>query len=594
MVPGAEYEVGYTVIGGDENTIVRVMNVGTYLSVTVEPETSSTGHIVICIQPGADNDDNEYHSSLALVVSVSDGRNNSVMKSLNISEGVVKSVLDTYVVDAVAGTFSVQLNVNLDYDILIPESATWLSLAPASKAAMRVDEIEFAVETNYGDTFRVSDVYLTNTSGKVIGSFAVFQRAINADWEIDFVDSFMKQLCTDAFDTNEDGILTYEEAAFVTDLSLMKDYTSTILFKTAPTHFNELKHFKSVRNIPDNMFYGCENLKSVTLPSGLTEIGARAFMDCKSLENIIFPMSLAVIGNHAFYNTGIKGESVRIEDETVVALTIPASVTVIGDSAFKSCKNLHAVRMMSEVPCTCTTAFGTNTEIYVPDGCYEQYMSAWDGNYYWHILGPRLITIDGYPDDWDAIDPSLVSVAECDADAFYTALHVFKVYADQDYLYAYVEYDVEMVDFSIVPFHLFFNSDGDSSTGGYLGGMFLTADCDIMLEGFTYMDGYPCMWDPCVAVWTGDNGEDGWMWDVYFAENSGLSVSAGEEGKLEMRIELRCLEDIGFPLADRFSVSAEIECNWETVGLLPNAPATADNFRGAADKLEVVINYESK
>ena len=429
---------------------------------------------------------------------------------------------------------------------------------------------------------------------------------INADWEIDFVDSFMKQLCTDAFDTNEDGILTYEEAAFVTDLSLMKDYTSTILFKTAPTHFNELKHFKSVRNIPDNMFYGCNNLKSVTLPSGLTEIGARAFMDCKSLENIIFPMSLAVIGNHAFYNTGIKGESVRIEDETVVALTIPASVTVIGDSAFKSCKNLHAVRMMSEVPCTCTTAFGTITEIFVPDGCYEQYMATWEGDYYWHILGPRLITIDGYPDDWDAIDPSLVSVAECAPDAFYTALHVFKVYADQDHLYAYVEYDMDMVYSDYIPFNLFLNSDGDSSTGGYLGGMFLTADCDIMLEGGIYMDYGPCVWDPCLYDWKGENGADGWEgwsgpnpdagnnWGALVPENSGLATSAGENGKLEISVSLKALADWGFPLADRFGVSAEILCNWEPVGRLPNAPATADNLRGAADKLEVVINYESK
>ena len=62
----------------------------------------------------------------------------------------------------------------------------------------------------------------------------------------------------------------------------------------------------SVREIADRAFYGCAGLTSVTIPEGVTTIGASAFENCVNLENITFPDSLENIGVNAFKNTAYK------------------------------------------------------------------------------------------------------------------------------------------------------------------------------------------------------------------------------------------------------------------------------------------------
>ncbi|MBQ3870485.1 MAG: leucine-rich repeat protein, partial [Clostridia bacterium] len=66
--------------------------------------------------------------------------------------------------------------------------------------------------------------------------------------------------------------------------------------------------------------------------SNVTEIGAFAFENCKALENPNFGKELAVIGEKAYQNTNIT------------EITIPESVTVIGDGAFGGCQYLTKAR----------------------------------------------------------------------------------------------------------------------------------------------------------------------------------------------------------------------------------------------------------
>ena len=49
-------------------------------------------------------------------------------------------------------------------------------------------------------------------------------------------------------------------------------------------------------------FYGCTNLKNVTLPDTVKIIREKAFCNCISLEEIILPNSLERIENGAFLN----------------------------------------------------------------------------------------------------------------------------------------------------------------------------------------------------------------------------------------------------------------------------------------------------
>lgn len=73
---------------------------------------------------------------------------------------------------------------------------------------------------------------------------------------------------------------------------------------------------------------------SITLSSGITEIGASAFKGYTSLSRVTIPSSVTTIGGSAFADcTSLTG------------VTIPANVTSIGSSAFENCTSLASVTM---------------------------------------------------------------------------------------------------------------------------------------------------------------------------------------------------------------------------------------------------------
>lgn len=76
-------------------------------------------------------------------------------------------------------------------------------------------------------------------------------------------------------------------------------------------------------------FYGFKDLTQVTLPNSLTSIGNSAFSGCSGLTSIIIPDSVTSIGYEAFY--GCSG---------LTSIAIPDSVTSIGERAFASCSSL--------------------------------------------------------------------------------------------------------------------------------------------------------------------------------------------------------------------------------------------------------------
>ena len=88
----------------------------------------------------------------------------------------------------------------------------------------------------------------------------------------------------------------------------------------------------SVTQIGPETFSGCSKLEEITLPSGLTEVSGWMFMDCTSLKNIDIPDSVTVIGGGVFECcTSLKN------------ITIPAAVTTIHGGAFRGCTSLTDV-----------------------------------------------------------------------------------------------------------------------------------------------------------------------------------------------------------------------------------------------------------
>ena len=67
------------------------------------------------------------------------------------------------------------------------------------------------------------------------------------------------------------------------------------------------------------------------MPKSLDEIPIQCFMSCNSLEHIELPDGIETINNAAFFRTSLK------------EVTIPASVTYVGGSAFGGCASLENI-----------------------------------------------------------------------------------------------------------------------------------------------------------------------------------------------------------------------------------------------------------
>ena len=221
---------------------------------------------------------------------------------------------------------------------------------------------------------------------------------------IKFQDENTKLLCTLHWDENEDGELSYEEAAAVTDLGTAFKGSSILAF-------TELKYFTSLEKIADNAFKGCVSLVKITLPEQITSIGTSVFNGCTNLKKIAIPNAVTSIGQQAFdgctsltrvditdlsawckigfgdgsgsanplsngaklYLNGSELTDITIPSDvteikayaffgytSLTSVTIPDSVTSIGSYAFSGCTSLTSITIPNSV---------TKIEIYAFSGC---------------------------------------------------------------------------------------------------------------------------------------------------------------------------------------------------------------------------------
>ena len=145
--------------------------------------------------------------------------------------------------------------------------------------------------------------------------------------------------------------------------------------------------------------------------------------------------------------------------------------------------------------------------------------------------------------------------------------------------------------------HVYFNADASDETGGF-GDQWTDANCEFMLETAFMADTFT-NYDPALFKWWGEVGGTGWlwsdpditpstdnMWGAIVGENQGIGGNAAGEGN---KFECALLKEMmaGYEFADEFTLGVDIQQEWASVGVLPNAPATDDNPNGLAEKLLV-------
>lgn len=229
---GETVNVEYSLISAD-NAIVRALPENGY-TVKVNSISATKGQLSITApSPVVD--------ASILIVAVN---GNGVMsgKILSIAEGKLDVKADATPVPAEGGSVTVEITTNLDYEIVIPESAkTWITLVETK--ALRTDNVTFAVAQNTEATQRTAEVEV-RVDGAKVQSFNIVQQAkvvVEEKWKT--VD--LKSL--------------YQDSAYLAASTSWGNFTSSDNWTTTTTKLFEVK----------NIFEG-ESVESVVGLSGGT------------------------------------------------------------------------------------------------------------------------------------------------------------------------------------------------------------------------------------------------------------------------------------------------------------------------------------
>ncbi len=248
------------------------------------------------------------------------------------------------------------------------------------------DETVVTVKDGKVTAKKAGTVTVTASAGDKSASCEVTVKKASQGNNIAFADSGIKAKLVAAFDTNNDGEISYEEAAAVTSLdgvfSAIKTYKS----------FDEFQYFTSVIEIPDKFFKDWGQLSSIILPEGLSYIGSFAFMNCVSLVAVSIP-KVSYIGNGAFNGcsslksiiipdsiSGVFGQYLSEDDwswkrdyykdygifrncTSLESVVLPSTISTIGYQMFSGCSSLKTIIIPDSVTCICPEAFRLCTNL---------------------------------------------------------------------------------------------------------------------------------------------------------------------------------------------------------------------------------------
>ena len=178
--------------------------------------------------------------------------------------------------------------------------------------------------------------------------------------------------------------------------------------------FSRLFNMRSI-TIPDGVtsigtyaFCYCYALESITIPDGVTSIGTYSFQNCYSIKSITIPDTVTSISTYAFSNCYAL-KSVTIPDSvtsisgnmftscfSLESVTIPDGVTSIGSNAFVGCYNMDEYHFLPTTPPTLTntsafTNIQSDCKMYVPYSADHSILEAYQTATNWSTYASRMV-----------------------------------------------------------------------------------------------------------------------------------------------------------------------------------------------------------
>lgn len=147
------------------------------------------------------------------------------------------------------------------------------------------------------------------------------------------------------------GDLRYEILPQMDNVVGVVDYIGDPLDVIIPSTVRYDEREFTVGVICDKAFWNCK-MTSISIPTSVTQIGERAFYGCKGLTYVEIPSSVTSISSGMFEKC-----------LSLTSVTIPSSVTVIGEDAFWDCYALQSVNIPSSVITIEKAAFSNCKEL---------------------------------------------------------------------------------------------------------------------------------------------------------------------------------------------------------------------------------------
>lgn len=358
VLPNKTYTINYTITGSDENTVIKALAQDGFRAVVKE-----TGHsqgIIEITTPTT-------VLSSEILVFVTDGKERTIMRSINFVEGVIIISTKNYTVDSNGGPVDIKLSTNINYTVEIPEEdKSWISITNTkSRVTMRDETVTLMVQPNENAVYRYSTIEFIDEQGVTGETVLITQksgtsRVINVEMPGTLETIMTEDEKNNTEDLKITGTLNSFDFEFIKTMPILntldlRDIQNESLPASclAETKISTVILPVALKKISSRAFYK-SSITSINIPETVEEIGDYAFAETKSLTGrIVIPDKVVTIGNNAFQNSYFNGtlhigESVQTIGEYAFSgckgtgdIIIPDNVVTLGKYAFSECKNFN-------------------------------------------------------------------------------------------------------------------------------------------------------------------------------------------------------------------------------------------------------------